>query len=73
MKMHQLKQFIEDQEANWTAEQTEYLGDFLDQDILCCKYEWDESSKQSNFCGYTTNSIIVFDITGLGYIIDERV
>ncbi len=72
MRVKELRDWLDKQEAKHTKDDEEYLGKFEDINILTTAWEWDNSTQQSHFKGWSYNNHIYYDVTGLGFFIDTK-
>jgi hypothetical protein len=71
MTINELREFLDKEEARWTPEVEKYLGKFGDQPICLPAYHSTKDS-EVRFRGWTPETIIWEDQTGLGFLMDVR-
>jgi len=72
MTIKELREFLAQKEAQWSEEDNQYLGKFENQVINLPAYGYRAGVETLQFVGYSPDTIIWYDITGLGFIMDTR-
>lgn len=72
MRIGDLREWLDAEEAKWTAEDDKYMGKFEDQEIYVPVFEWDAEHRASIYKGLGRDLLVYWDGTGLGLVIDHN-